>query len=184
MTTPVPRAIHQSLLSGLLGFIGSRDGEQNLAGPTAYIFRLSLFRATPLDRLSADERSTVRQLVARSTRNGSTAAPPGESQYSDVTFEARVRSWRLKVSLYNLPIVTNRRQLWGGRALEARALFIQQGLVEGQLRSVRRSIAQHQASCGIDALGRRYASATSACATTSSTRRSPAAASHLWAVGS
>tara|TARA_Y100001934_G_scaffold7688_1_gene10373 strand:+ start:5538 stop:9491 length:3954 start_codon:yes stop_codon:yes gene_type:complete len=140
-------AIHQSLLSGLLGFIGSRDGEHEYLGARNrrhYIFPgSSLFRKRPRWIVSSQLTQTSRlfgRVVGSIDKKWiePLARHLVHRSYSDVTFEGSQGEVMAteEVSLYNLPIVTNRRVNYGAvEPLEARALFIQQGLVEGQLRS-------------------------------------------------
>ena len=140
-------SVHRALLSGLLGFIGSKNGEHEYAGARNrqhFIFPGStLFKRRPRWIVSSQLTQTSRlygRVVAAIDKSWiePLADHLVERTYSDVGFEpnqGEVLAFE-EVTLYALPIVTRRRVHYGAiDSAEARSVFIQKGLVEGLLRS-------------------------------------------------
>lgn len=139
--------IHRAVLSGLLGFIGSKDGDHEYLGARNrrhFIFPGSaLFKRRPRWIVSSQLTQTTRlygRVVAAIDKSWiePLARHLVERTYSEMKFDPnRGEVLALEeVTLYALPIVTRRRVNYGAiDPTEARSHFIQKGLVEGELRS-------------------------------------------------
>ena len=146
--TPAEYAsIHRAVLTGLLGHIGTRQGEHDYLGArsrTQFIFPgSSQFSRKPRWVVSAEIAETSR-LFARTVAEIENpwieplAGHLVQRSYHDPEFDAARGQVvaREEVTLYGLMIVNNRKVDFGSVDIgSARELFIQQGLVDGQLKS-------------------------------------------------
>lgn len=140
-------AVHTALLTGLLGFVGSRDGEHEYLGARNRRYHIfpgsALFSKKPRWIVSGQLTQTSR-LFGRNVASidKSWIEPLAQHlvrrTYADIQFElnsGEVTAFE-DVTLYSLPIVQRRKVNYAGvDPAQARAVFIQRGLVDGELRS-------------------------------------------------
>lgn len=139
--------VHRAVMTGLLGHIAIRNGEHEYLGArsrTQYVFPgSSQFNRKPKWLVSAEITETTRLFARTAAEIESRWIEPlaghlVQRTYHDPVFDptrGQVVA-REEVTLYGLMIVNNRLVDFGGVDLgSARELFIQQGLVEGQLRT-------------------------------------------------
>lgn len=139
-------AIHRALLSGLLGNIGFKDGEnESYAGARGIRFHIApgsaLRKQKPKWVMAAELVDTTKlyaRCVAKIDPDWIEPLAKGltDSHYSDPRWDRRmgmVNAWE-RVSLYGLTVIPKRRVHYGSiNPKEAREIFVREALANGEL---------------------------------------------------